>query len=79
MTKWLYTFDNQWNQVLMRMLELYLNDGIDLEHFTRIMEQDLERATKRITQRKSLDFTALQKAWDARAAQRARIKELPQP
>jgi ABC-type glycerol-3-phosphate transport system substrate-binding protein len=79
MTKWLYTFDNQWNQVLMRMLELYLNDGIDLEHFTRIMEQDLERATKRITQRKSLDFTAWQKAWDARAAQRARIEELPQP
>lgn len=77
MTKWLYTFDNQWNQVLMRMLELYLNDGIDREHFTRILEQDLERATKRITRRKALDFTELQKAWDARAAQRAQMKDLP--
>jgi hypothetical protein len=61
----------------MRMLELYLNDGIDREHFTRIMEQDLERATKRITRRKALDFTELQKAWDARAAQRAQFKDLP--
>ena len=79
MTKWLYTFDNQWNQVLMRMLELYLNDGIDREHFTQVIEQDLERATQRITKRKSLDFTALKKAWDERAAKRAAFKELPQP
>jgi hypothetical protein len=77
MTKWLYTFDNQWNQVLERMLELYLNDGIDREHFTRVMEQDLERATARITKRKSLDFGELQKAWDAGAAKRAQFKDLP--
>ncbi len=77
MTKWLYTFDNQWNQVLMRMLELYLNDGIDLEQFVEVMQQDLERATKRIQKRKSIDTTVLQKTWDERAPLRATFKELP--
>jgi raffinose/stachyose/melibiose transport system substrate-binding protein len=77
MTKWFYTFDNQWNQVLMRMLELYLNDGIDREHFTRIIEQDLERATQRISDRKSLDIERFQQVWDSRAQMRKQYKELP--
>lgn len=79
MTKWLYTFDNQWNQVLMRMLELYLNDGIDREQFVELMEQDLERATKRIQKRKSIDNSELQKVWDERAPLRATFKDLPPP
>jgi len=77
MTKWVYTFDNQWNQVLLRMLELYLNDGIDRERFTQVIDQDLHRATGRITQRKSLDVSRFQQVWDERAEQRKRFKELP--
>jgi ABC-type glycerol-3-phosphate transport system substrate-binding protein len=80
MTKWLYTFDNQWNQVLMRMLELYLNDGIDRERFVEVMEQDLERATARIKQRKSIDTSGLQKVWAEREPLlRQRFKDLPPP
>ncbi|MGB7160457.1 MAG: ABC transporter substrate-binding protein [Tepidisphaeraceae bacterium] len=79
MTKWLYTFDNQWNQVLMRMLELYLNDGIDRAEFTELVEQDLQRTTKRIIQRKSLDVSRFQKVWDERARAREKFSELPAP
>ena len=77
MTKWLFTFDNQWNQVLMRMLELYLNDGIDRERLVELMEQDLQRATTRLQKRKSVDLSGLQKVWDEREPQRRQFKELP--
>jgi hypothetical protein len=79
MTKWLYTFDNQWNQVLMRMLELYANDGIEREDFIRVLEQDLERATKRLVKRKAIDTTPFEKVWDERAEARKRFADLPLP
>ena len=79
MTKWLYTFDNQWNQVLMRMLELYANDGIEREDFIKVLEQDLERATKRLVKRKAIDPKAFEKVWDERAAARRRFADLPVP
>lgn len=79
MTKWLYTFDNQWNQVLMRMLELYANDGIDRAGFIRVIEQDLERATKRLVKRKAIDTTRFEKVWAERAAARKQFPELPEP
>jgi ABC-type glycerol-3-phosphate transport system substrate-binding protein len=77
MTKWFFTFDNQWNQVLMRMLELYLNDGIDRDQFVRTMEKDLNRAAARITERKALDVTPFQKVWDQRRAMRKQFADLP--
>jgi len=77
MTKWLYTFDNQWNQVLIRMLELYANDGIEREDFIKVLEQDLERATKRLVKRKALDTTPFEKVWDERAEARTKFTELP--
>src|SRR5215217_5828200 len=55
MTKWFYTFDLQWDQVLMRMLELYLNDGATEDQYLDMIEKDLDRTTKRTMQRKSLD------------------------
>jgi raffinose/stachyose/melibiose transport system substrate-binding protein len=77
MTKWFYTFDNQWNQVLMRMLELYLNDGIDRKQFVKTIEKDLERASKRITDRKSLDIERFEAVWKQRAEARKQFQELP--
>jgi hypothetical protein len=79
MTKWLYTFDNQWNQVLMRMLELYANDGIEREDFIQVIEQDLERATKRLVKRKAIDTTPFENVWDARAEARKQFSDLPGP
>jgi raffinose/stachyose/melibiose transport system substrate-binding protein len=77
MTKWLYTFDNQWNQVLIRMLELYANDGIEREDFIKVLEQDLERATKRLVKRKALDTTPFEKVWNDRAEARKQFTGLP--
>jgi raffinose/stachyose/melibiose transport system substrate-binding protein len=77
MTKWVYTFDNQWNQVLMRMLELYANDGIEREDFIKVIEQDLERATKRLTKRKAIDTTPFKAVWDQRAEARKKLSEMP--
>jgi ABC-type glycerol-3-phosphate transport system substrate-binding protein len=77
MTKWFFTFDPQWDQVLMRMLELYLNDGIDRAHFIRIIEKDMNRAAARITERKSLDVDAFWKVWNQRKEMRKQFEDLP--
>jgi ABC-type glycerol-3-phosphate transport system substrate-binding protein len=79
MTKWLYTFDNQWNQVLMRMLELYANDGIERDDYIQVLDQDLDRATRRLVKRKSIDTTPFQKVWDERAESRKKFTDLPVP
>jgi raffinose/stachyose/melibiose transport system substrate-binding protein len=78
MTKWYFTFDNQWNQVLLRMLELHMNDGVDREQFMKILEQDLDRAAKRITARKSLDLSRFQQVWEKRQEMRRRLADLPE-
>ena len=77
MTKWFYTFDLQWDQVLMRMLELYMNDGIDREHFVQVLEKDFERTAKRTTERKDLDIGRFEKVWDERAAMRSKLSGIP--
>ncbi|MEO6434522.1 MAG: ABC transporter substrate-binding protein [Tepidisphaeraceae bacterium] len=78
MTKWCFTFGNQWNQVLLRMVELYMNDGIDNDQFMRVIEQDLERAAGSITERKTLDTSRFQKVWDERKAMRQKFADLPE-
>jgi raffinose/stachyose/melibiose transport system substrate-binding protein len=77
MTKWLFTFDNQWNEVLSRMLEMYLNDGLDDLQFAKVLEQDLNRATRRIEKRKSLDIGKFEAVWESRAALRKQFHGLP--
>ena len=78
MTKWYFTFGHQWNQVLMRMLELYMNDGIEQERFMEIIEQELQRATRSIAQRKGLDVSRFQDVWDARSQMRREMAALPE-
>jgi hypothetical protein len=77
MTKWLYTFDNQWNQVLMRMLELYANDGIDRDDFIDVLDRDLDRATRNLTKRKSIETAPLKAVWEQRAETRKKFSDLP--
>jgi ABC-type glycerol-3-phosphate transport system substrate-binding protein len=77
MTKWFFTFDNQWNEVLMRMLELYMNDGIDRDHFVQVLEKDFERTAARTTARKDLDISRFDKVWNERAAMRAKFSGIP--
>src|SRR5439155_19483517 len=77
MTKWFFTFDIQWDQVLMRMLELYMNNGVDEQEFVEMLEKDMQRSMQRMIQRKSLDLTRFQKVWDQRAEMRKRFSDLP--
>jgi hypothetical protein len=77
MTKWVFTFDNQFNETMLRMLELYLNDGIDEEEFLRLLEQDMSRTARQIMQRKKLDLGRFEKVWRERLPMRAKFTELP--
>lgn len=76
-TKWTATFDLQFNNVLERMLELYLNDGISLDGFLEWMDRTLDLATRRAAERMPMDFDAMQRRWDALAPVRAKMTGLP--
>jgi hypothetical protein len=78
-TKWCYTFDLQFLDVLSRTLPLYLDDHITLDELIAWQEKNLHSACARFMARKHLDFTALQRAWDALAPVRAGMRDLPQP
>jgi raffinose/stachyose/melibiose transport system substrate-binding protein len=77
MTKWYYTFDLQFDEVLLRMFELYLNDGISEPEFLDWMQRNLDWACEKVAKRKNLDFQALQTEWDKRAEMRKSIRDLP--
>jgi ABC-type glycerol-3-phosphate transport system substrate-binding protein len=77
MTKWVFTFDNQFNEVMVRMLDLYLNGGIDQAEFMRLLELDMDRTSRQIVQRKKLDLSRFEKTWQERRGMAAQFKELP--
>jgi len=76
-TKWAFTFDLKFYEILRRMLELYLNDGIDLEGFMQFQEDNIRAATTNLVIRKPVDEDELRRAWDERAPLRAAMKGLP--
>jgi hypothetical protein len=59
------------------MLELYLNDGVDEPTFVKLLEEDIQRTTKRTIERKNLDVSRFEKVWAERAGMRKQFKELP--
>jgi raffinose/stachyose/melibiose transport system substrate-binding protein len=77
MTKWFYTFDLQFDEVLLRMLELFMNDGMTQRDFVEWMEKNLDNASKRIIRRKDLDIGRFQAVWDQRREMRQKLPELP--
>lgn len=76
-TKWAFSFDLKFYEILRRMLELYLNDGTDLDGFMQFQEDNIHAATSNLVIRKTVDEDALQRAWDEKAALRATMKGLP--
>lgn len=76
-SKWQFTFDMQFNEVMNRMLELYLNDGLTEDEFLEWMERNLKSATEKATARLKSDFPALEKRWNELAPLRATMKDLP--
>jgi raffinose/stachyose/melibiose transport system substrate-binding protein len=76
-TKWTATFDQEFYNILRRMLNLYLNDGIDEDGFLAWMDRALGTATTRMAQRVGIDFAKYEARWEALAPVRATMKGLP--
>ncbi len=76
-TKWAFTFDLKFYEILRRMLELYLSDGIDLDGFMAFQEDNIRAATENLLVRKPVPHEKLREAWDARAHLRDEMKGLP--
>ena len=76
-TKWMFTFDNRYNQVYQRMLLLYLEDGISLNEFMDWQTDNLAAAAQTIIRRKNLSFDGFEERWEALAPVRSRMKGLP--
>jgi ABC-type glycerol-3-phosphate transport system substrate-binding protein len=76
-TKWFYTFDLKFNEILLRTLELYLNDGISEEDFLLWMEDNMDAAVTNVIRRKDLDLSNLEDEWKNLAPQRKDAEGLP--
>ncbi len=76
-TKWSYTFDLQFSDTMDRMLELYLNDGIDRRQFLRWMQRNLDNSIDTINMRKQIDYSELSRIWAARKDLRTSMPGLP--
>ena len=79
-TKWVFTFDLKFSEIQRRMLELYLNNGIELDEFMAWQTENLTASTENLLDRK-LDvkehMNDLQKTYDGLAPIRATYKDLP--
>lgn len=76
-TKWLFTFDLRFSEILQRMLELYLNDGMTQDDFLQWMEKNLDTASKNVIQRKKIDVSEFEKRWTELAPLRKTMEGLP--
>jgi raffinose/stachyose/melibiose transport system substrate-binding protein len=75
-TKWLYTFDLRFSEILWRNLELYLNDGMSRDSFHEWMEQNLRAAARTHMERKPFDMAPLEERWQALAPLRKHMTGL---
>lgn len=76
-TKWVFTFDLRFTEIQRRMLELYLNEGIDLDEFLGWQERNLTAATDNLLLRKPVDMNRLEQRWVELAPVRAQYEGLP--
>jgi raffinose/stachyose/melibiose transport system substrate-binding protein len=76
-TKWVYTFDLRFFEVLSRMLYLYLMDGASEDEFMDWMEKNVKTATDNVVRRKRIDLTPHEKAWQELAPVREGMEDLP--
>lgn len=76
-TKWLYTFDLRFSEVMNRMLYLYLMDGVPEQEFMDWMAKNVQAACATVVRRKNLDLTPHAAAWTEAAPLRAAMEDLP--
>lgn len=77
-TKWTYSFDLKYVEILSRMLGLYLEDAITQEELLEWFEGNLSNACTVFNRRKKPDWQSLQDAWEQLAPLRAKMKHLPE-
>ena len=77
-TKWIYTFDLKFNDILSRMLMLYLDGYITLDEFIEWQEKNLENTYQRYTRKKHPDFEKMEKEWQRLAPVRKKYIDLPE-
>lgn len=76
-TKLHFTFDLKFNEIMLRMLDLYLNDGISEDEFLDWIEKNMSAAIDRVIKRKDIDFAGFEKKWEALAPIREKYEDLP--
>ena len=62
-TKWYFTFDLKFNEIMNRMLLLYLNDGISEDEHMNWTQKNLNAAIDSIMKRKKIDFEGFEQKW----------------
>jgi len=77
-TKWVYSYDLRFTDIMNRMLGLYLEDGADLEGFLKWQEGNILTAGESLVRRQNVDLTAFEKRWDELAPLRAKMKGVPE-
>ncbi len=76
-SKWLYTFDLRFDEIMRRMLDLYINNGISEDEFMAWMETNVKTACETIVRRKQIDLSKFEPKWKELAPLRAGVQELP--
>ncbi|MFH0919603.1 MAG: extracellular solute-binding protein [Fibrobacterota bacterium] len=76
-TKWSFTFDLRFSEIHLRMLSLYLTDGIRFDEFMDWEEKSINAACANLENRKTTDLASMQRAWDSLAPVRASMLDLP--
>jgi ABC-type glycerol-3-phosphate transport system substrate-binding protein len=79
-TKWLFSFDLRFSDILNRMLGLYLVDaGIDLDEFLAWQAKNVRASCLKTVQRKQIDLTMFDAKWAELAPLREGKAGLPEP
>jgi raffinose/stachyose/melibiose transport system substrate-binding protein len=77
-TKWIFSFDLRFSDILERMLSLYLSEGgIELDEFMAWQIKNVEAGCVKAVARKGIDLSSFDQRWQELAPIRATYMDLP--
>jgi len=78
-TKWIFSFDLRFSDILTRMLSLYLAEGgIGLDEFMQWQIKNVQSGCRKAVERKGVDLSAFDKRWRELAPLREAYTDLPE-
>ena len=78
-TKWIFSFDLRFSDILERMLALYLTEGgIELDEFMEWQVKNVRSGCTKAVERKGIDLADFDKRWQELAPVRAAYVDLPE-